>query len=89
LLRRQRPAPAYFHRALINAEMFAPDEAVLAGFLDRNVPDGELQAHARAKAAELAKLDARTFAAAKQRVRRQALAAVAAAIEADVRAAHG
>jgi enoyl-CoA hydratase len=80
---RQRLAPAYFHRALINAELFAPDEAVLAGFLDRTAPTAELQVLARAKASELAKLDARTFAATKHRVRRQALTAVAAAIEAD------
>lgn len=55
---RQRLAPVYFHRAVINAEVYRPEEAAVAGFLDRVVPPEELQADARRVAAELAKFDA-------------------------------
>jgi enoyl-CoA hydratase len=80
---RKRLAPAHFHRAVINAEMYAPDDAVTAGFLDRVVPTGELGGVARATAAGLARLDGRVHAATKRRARAQALQAVRAAIEAD------
>ncbi len=46
---RQRLAPAHFHRAVINAEMYGPEEAVAAGFLDRVVPATELVATARGR----------------------------------------
>src|SRR6185436_8381818 len=36
---RQRLAPAHFSRAVALAEMYAPDDAVVAGFLDRAVAD--------------------------------------------------
>jgi len=80
---RQRLAPAYFHRAVINAEVFAPDEAVTAGFLDRVVPASELQAVARDAAAQLATLNMGAHAATKLRARGQALNAISRAIEAD------
>src|SRR5262245_3596673 len=54
---RQRLAPAHFHRAVINAELYRPEDAVAAGFLDRVVPAADLQDVAWAKAAELAHLD--------------------------------
>src|SRR2546421_5500866 len=44
---RQRLGPHYFNRAVINAEVFAPDDAVVAGFLDRVVPTSALQDVAR------------------------------------------
>lgn len=83
---RQRLSPAYFNRAVINAEVFAPDEAATAGFLDRIVPAEALEATAREVAAGLAKLDAGIHAATKVRARAQALRAVRAAIEADATA---
>ena len=80
---RQRLAPAYFHRAVVNAEVFAPADAVAAGFLDRIVPGDELAAAAREVATALTRLDAGVHAATKRRARGPALAAVRAAIEAD------
>ena len=50
---RQRLAPAHFHRAVTNSEVYAPDDAVTAGFLDRIVPAADLAAAARATAAAL------------------------------------
>src|SRR5262249_57494797 len=41
---RQRLAPAHFHRAVINAEIYRPEDAVVAGFLDRVVPGGDVPA---------------------------------------------
>lgn len=80
---RQRLTPSDFHRAVIQSESYAPDAAVAAGWLDRVVPQAELVAGARAKAAELAKLDAAAHAATKLRARKPALEAIASAIAAD------
>jgi enoyl-CoA hydratase len=80
---RQRLAPAHFHRAVIHAEIYEPDDAVVAGFLDRVVPAADLEAVASAAAMELRKLDLRVQAASKLRARAPALAAIRAAIEAD------
>ncbi len=80
---RQRLSPAHFHRAVINAEMYRPEDAVGAGFLDRVVPASELEDATRGTAAELAKLDVDVHAATKLRARAHALKAIRAAIEAD------
>ncbi len=80
---RQRLAPAHFHRAVINAESYGPDEAVVAGWLDRVVPAGELAAAARVKAEELLKLNAGAHAATKLRARGATLQVIRAAIDAD------
>jgi len=85
---RQRLSPAHFHRAVINAEMYRPEDAIAAGFLDRVVPAAELQDVAWAKAAELAKLDGAVHTATKLRARDQALRAVRAAIDTDDAAFH-
>ena len=80
---RQRLAPAHFNRAVILAEIFSPDEAVAAGFLDRVVPAPELQDVAASAAGLLAKLDSDAHAASKVRARDNSLHALRAAIEAD------
>ena len=80
---RQRLSPAHFHRAVINAEIYRPEDAVAAGFLDRAVPAAELADAAHHVAAGLGKLDAGVHAASKLRARRHALDAVRGAIEAD------
>jgi enoyl-CoA hydratase/carnithine racemase len=80
---RQRLSPAHFHRAVINAEIFRPEDAVVAGFLDRTVPVAELESAARGLASDLAKLDIDTHTATKLRARAPALKAIRAAIEAD------
>jgi enoyl-CoA hydratase len=80
---RQRLAPAHFHRAVVTAEIYAPEDAVAAGFLDRVVPAAELREVTRSVAARLAKLDPHAHAASKLRARDQALKAIRAAIETD------
>jgi enoyl-CoA hydratase len=82
-LSRHRLAPTHFHRAMVTAEMFAPADAVTAGFLDRVVPAGEVRATARATAVQLGKLGRTTFAGTKQRVRAPALDALDRALVAD------
>jgi enoyl-CoA hydratase len=80
---RQRLAPAHFQRAVNNAEIYAPAEAVAAGFLDRLVPASELAVQARAAAVRLARLNQPAHAASKLRSRAHSLAALRQAIEAD------
>lgn len=80
---RQRLATAYFNRAVINAEIFAPADAVAAGFLDRVVPAADLQHEAQGSAARLARLNRTVYAATKLRAREQTLKSIRAAIEAD------
>jgi len=80
---RQRLTPACFNRAVILAEVFAPEDAAAAGFLDRVVPPAELAGAAVAAAAELARLDLDAHAATKLRARQLALTALREAIESD------
>jgi enoyl-CoA hydratase len=80
---RHRLAPAHFERATILSEVYAPEAAVVAGFLDALVPPSELMDAALAKAVELAALDRAAHAATKLRVRAPALVAIRAGIEQD------
>jgi enoyl-CoA hydratase len=82
-LLRLRIAPTHFQRAALLAEIFTPEGAVSAGFLDRVVPVSELLPSAQALAAELTKLNLDAHAASKQRARAQALAQIRAAFEGD------
>jgi enoyl-CoA hydratase len=68
---------------VILAEVFSPDDAVVAGFLDRVVPASELEETAHSHAAQLATLDMNAHAVSKLRVRDHALKAIRVAIEAD------
>jgi enoyl-CoA hydratase len=83
-LARQRLAPAHFDRAVVNATMYSPDEAVAAGFLDRVVPADELGAASLEAAQALAALNLAAHAATKLRARAGALEAVRAAIETEL-----
>jgi enoyl-CoA hydratase len=85
-LARQRLAPAHFNRALITAEMYAPEEAIDAGILDRVVPPAELESSAREAADQLAGLDLAAHSATKLRVREGALEAFRAAVETELAA---
>jgi enoyl-CoA hydratase len=81
---RHRLAPAHFHRAVVLAEVYSPDDAMAAGFVDRVVPVAELAEAARATAARLAALDMTAHAATKLRARDPVLRALRAAIETGV-----
>jgi len=76
---RQRLTPAGLHRAVVIADVYSPEDAVAAGFLDQVVPAGELAE----AAANLARLDLDAHAATKLRVRGLACAALREAIDTD------
>lgn len=80
---RHRLAPAHFHRAVALAEVYTPENAVDAGFLDRVVAPGDVHGAARTTATELGKLDLDAHAATKLRTREPALHALRVAIGAD------
>jgi enoyl-CoA hydratase len=80
---RQRLAPAHFPRAVMNAQIYSPTQAVAAGFLDHAVPADALAAAAREAAAGLVKLDRAAYVATKQRVRAQAPQAMQEALVRD------
>lgn len=80
---RERLSTAHFSRAVINAEIFAPPEAVAAGFLDRVVSAAELSETARQVAQQLAGLNLAAHERSKLRARERALAELRGAIEAD------
>ena len=82
---RQRLAPAHFNRALILADVYGPDEAAAAGFLDRVVAPAELGPAAQAVADRLARLDMAAHAATKRRIRQPVAEAVRTALEEDAR----
>lgn len=80
---RQRLSPAHLERAVVLAEIYAPESAAAAGFLDRVVPASELLPAAQAAAEELTKLNLGAHAATKQRARAQTVQQIRAAFEAD------
>lgn len=80
---RQRLAPAQFQRAVLLSEVFSPEAALEAGFIDRIVDLPDLAAEADRVAKDLVKLDAAAFARTKARVREASIDAVRAAIARD------
>ncbi len=80
---RQRLTPAHFNRATILAELYEPDSAVEAGFLDRVCEPADIWDTVRAIARDLTKLDLDAHKATKLRARQAALAALHDAIAAD------
>lgn len=71
-----RISPQFVTRAAIQSEVFNPDQAVTAGFLDEVVEASELDARAFAVAEKLAQLPQKQYAANKLSVRKKALAAM-------------
>lgn len=80
-LGRGRLNPAYLGRAVNNAEMFNPETAVEAGFLDSLVPADNLLENALAISEQLANLNLAAHHATKIRTRKPMLNAIAAGIE--------
>lgn len=78
---RQRVNPAYLNRTAVTGEMFAPKDALAAGFFDRVVAAEELASAAQGVAEALTQIDLPSHASTKQRLRRAAAAAVRAAID--------
>ena len=83
-LARYRIPLAYFSRAVINAEIWNPEDAISAGFYDRIVPVEQLGA-AAAKAAEMfGNLDMGAFNGTKSKSRKAFLELLDQCIEADL-----
>ena len=80
---RDRLSKAVFQRSVINAEMFNPQSAREAGFLDEVVPADELMNAARAMAGQLKKINLKAHANTKLKVRKTLLQALDQAIEID------
>jgi len=66
---RDRLSRGHFQRSVIQAEIYGPDGAVDAGYLDRVVPVERLDQEAMTEAARLAGLPRRAFSETKLRVR--------------------
>ncbi|WP_210545653.1 crotonase/enoyl-CoA hydratase family protein [Rhodoferax sp. PAMC 29310] len=82
-LARDRLSTPVFQRSVINAEMFNPQSAMTAGFLDQVVPADQLMATANAVAQEFKKLNMKAHANTKLKVRKALLDTLDAAIESD------
>ncbi len=80
-LARGRIHPTHFTRAVINAEIYSPQGAVVAGYLDELVDESLLVPRALEMAAQLGKLNLAAHAATKLRVREPMLNAMESAIE--------
>jgi enoyl-CoA hydratase len=80
---RQRLTPAHVVRTLLLAEVFAPEDAVGAGFVDRVVPAAELPGTARTVATGLSRLDRKAHTVSKLRVRADLLKAIKVSVDTD------
>jgi enoyl-CoA hydratase len=83
-LARHRLTPAYFHRS-VTGDMFGPEEAVTAGFLDELVPAERLAERSREVAEGLLAIDFEAHRGTKTKVRAECLAALRGAIGAELR----
>lgn len=82
-LARDRLRKSVFHRSVINGEMFDPQSAVDAGFLDKVVPAEQLQATALAAAQQLKKINMTAHRNTKLKVRKALLETLDKSIELD------
>ncbi|MCE4055443.1 crotonase/enoyl-CoA hydratase family protein [Pseudomonas sp. Au-Pse12] len=82
-LARDRLRRSAFHRSVINGEMFTPESAVDAGFLDKVVTPDELQGAALAAARQLKKINMLAHKNTKLKVRKALLDALDNAIILD------
>ena len=70
---RDRLAPTVFQRAVINAELFSPDGAASAGYLDQVVASADFDSAVAESSKTLSGLDSGTFAEIKRRVRQSTI----------------
>jgi len=87
-LARHRLTPPGFAR-ITTAPMFAPEEAVRLGYLDRVLDEDQLAGAVQEEASRLRALDMPSFAATKARINQRALQAVRAAVNDELQAASG
>ena len=84
---RGRLQSAHLHRAVANAEIFSPESAAAAGFLDQVVKENELAGAVRTRAQLLSELDQVAYVATKARLRESWLKILRQALDADDAAA--
>jgi enoyl-CoA hydratase len=84
-LARDRLAPAELPRATLTAQIYAPEEAVRAGYLDAVVAPDNLLARAKEEAARLGVLPRSAFTATKTRLRGKTIAHIRATLEDDMK----
>jgi len=82
-LARDRLRKSFLNRSVINAEMFDPQQAMAAGFLDAVVAPDELMPAARAVAEDMKRLNMTAHAKTKVKMRASLLQTLDDAIEAD------
>jgi len=82
-LARDRLTPAAFQRSVINAEMFGPQAALAAGFLDQVVAPDQLMATAQAMAQQFSQLNMTAHTQTKRKARKALLDTLSASIEVD------
>jgi enoyl-CoA hydratase len=83
-LARSRLHPAWLSRTVTLGEMFEPEDAVIAGFLDRVVPPSEIDLALGEIVSTLKGVNVSMHAAAKHILRKQVMAAMREAIDADL-----
>ena len=81
---RDRLSPLALTRATLFAEIYAPEAAVAAGYLDRVVPAAELLDEAKREAARLGALSRAAYAATKHLLRGPTVERIRAALEGDM-----
>ncbi len=82
-LAKARLAPVFFERSVNNAEIYSPEDALAAGFLDKIVSQEQLLPTATKIASMFSQLNLAAHAATKLRVRKENLDNLAAAIALD------
>ncbi|MDF1735365.1 MAG: crotonase/enoyl-CoA hydratase family protein [Minwuia sp.] len=83
-LARQRLTPAWLSRTVTTGEMFSPNDAATAGFLDRVVPQPDLERSTAKVLEAVRQIHLPSHATVKPRLRGSATAAVRAAIDAEI-----
>lgn len=81
---RQRLTPAYFNRAVLLGEMYAPQEAAKAGFVDTVLPPSVLPGVVEQTLKGLSAIDFAAHAETKARARKGAIDAIRAAIDSEL-----
>lgn len=83
-LARDRLVPAELGKATLMSKIYAPEEAELAGYLDRVVAREELLTHATKEAARLGALPRSAYGATKERLRGATIEKIRSTLEADM-----
>jgi enoyl-CoA hydratase len=85
-LARDRLTAAELGRATLGAQVYAPEEAVRAGFLDEAVPGADVIARAAAEAERLGALSRRAFEGTKRRLRGRTIERILGTLDEDMAA---